>query len=79
MNTPRRRWVPIYALPCGLRHLKDDNAAQRYMGSTAISILRCDALNQFRRTYWAPDRGSRLQELTSQDDKELFDDIQSRG
>jgi hypothetical protein len=72
-------WSPIWQLPWELQHLgQDETAAQRYMGYTAISILRCAALDQFRRTYWAPDRGSRLRKLKNLDDKELFKVIESQ-
>jgi hypothetical protein len=45
------QWKPIQDLPIGLQHLGDPIAAQRYMGSTAISILRSAAFTHLNLTY----------------------------
>jgi hypothetical protein len=54
------------------------NAACHVKKRYAISMLRCAALDQFKRTYFAPDQGSRLQKLKNLDDKELFKVIESQ-
>jgi hypothetical protein len=67
------RWKPFGTLPIGLQHLESNNAAQRYMGYTAIGMLRCAAQNTLERGYWGPDKKKVLRDIKKDDDKELFD------
>jgi hypothetical protein len=72
---PNYRWRPIGTLPMELQHLNNDTAAQRYLGSTSISILRCAAQNVLERAYGHPKNAKILQGVKDHDDGELFERI----
>ena len=64
---PNYLWRPIGTLPMELQHLHNETAAQRYPGSTSISILRCAAQNVLERAYGHPKNAKLLQPSQKKD------------